>query len=219
MIARSEPAPKAQMAGRCELSWCMGREATRARSGRAPVRGVGCSPGSSPRPILLAGPLAEPLRPIRPPGAVIGFRAGAPGVEVFAGVGVADPVAVLLLVRMVHDAGDVAGLRQHEAAAALQARQAFERGGPRRDVVLLAGDDVVRDLDVIEAELDALDLEFAAGEGVVAIEIGQVFLRHALGQAGRVLVPEQQVEFRTRLRRAGRPSRPGRRRDRSGADS
>ena len=101
--------------------------------------------------IFLPERVASQVDPVGPPGAVVGFRARAPGVEV-GRVGVADPVAVLLLVGMVDDAGDVAGLGQHEAAAALQPRQAFEGGAPRGDVVLLAGDRVVRDLDVVEGD-------------------------------------------------------------------
>src|SRR5262245_7659725 len=98
---------------------------------------------------LLAGAAGEPLGPVGPPGAVVGLRPLAPLVQI-GRRDIAHPVAVLLLLRMIDDAGDMAGLRKHETAAALQPRQAFERGSPGRDVILLAGDGVVRDPDVVE---------------------------------------------------------------------
>ena len=69
----------------------------------------------------------QPGRPSPATMSLHALRAGPPGFEIGRRVSL-NPIAVLLLVGMVDDAGDVAGLRQHEPSAAAKPRQALERG-------------------------------------------------------------------------------------------
>src|SRR6185312_14723362 len=94
---------------------------------------------------------------------------------------------------------DMAGTSKHELHGSVEHLHATEDRRGRCDVVFARGNGKDGKLDILEVELDATDYHFALGQAVLVIKLAQIKLVICGRHPRRVLVPEQQIEWKRLL--------------------
>src|SRR6516164_7194263 len=110
---------------------------------------------------------AKPVKPVRPPRACMFGGLGQPFINIRARRFRPVPVLIFMQIGRIDNAGDMSGPGEHELHRPAEILRTVQHGFGRRDVILLGGETVDRNLDLAQVELDAAQLQFAPCEFVV----------------------------------------------------